>query len=75
MIELVDAVTTALGSGTNIVTALRDATGYSVEQMSVASGLSSAEIVDLEAGTDNDTSKLTRLASALGLPAGTIPES
>jgi transcriptional regulator with XRE-family HTH domain len=71
MAELIEAITVALSSGTNPVTAIREATGYTIEQLAVTSGLAEAELVDLEAGTV-DQARLTRLASALGLPESVV---
>lgn len=72
MIEVVEAITAALSSGVNPVTAIRDATGYTLEQMAVTSGLATSELMELETGVDSDLSKLSRLATALGLPDGVI---
>jgi hypothetical protein len=71
MAELIEAITAALSSGTNPVTAIREATGYTIEQLAVTSGLAEAELTDLEAG-DVDQTKLVRLASALGLPQSVV---
>lgn len=71
MAELIEAITAALSSGTNPVTAIREATGYTIEQLAVTSGLAETELTDLEAG-DVDQTKLARLASALGLPEGVV---
>lgn len=67
MIEYTEAVTTALAAGENVVSVIRDMSGYSVEQLSILSGLAVPEITDLEAGND-DPSNLNRLLHALGLP-------
>ena len=72
MIELAEAVTAALSSGGNVIAAIRDASGYSLEQLSILSGLAEPEIADIEAGTD--TSQLGRLLSALGLPSDMAPK-
>lgn len=71
MIELIAAVETALSAGTNPVTAIREATGYTLEQLAVTSGLATTEIVALEAGS-GDPEKLSRLANSLGLPENVI---
>ena len=67
MVEIIDAVAAALATGTNPATAIREASGYSLEQLAVTSGLAISEIMGLEAG-ETDPAKLARLASALGLP-------
>ena len=66
MIEFADAVTAALTANENVVTAIRAASGYTVEQLAVLSGLADVEIAELEAGMA-DTTKLARLLAALGL--------
>lgn len=71
MLELVDSISAALSAGTNPVTAMRDAFGYSLEELAVTSGLATSELVELENG-DADPAKLARLASALGLPDNLI---
>jgi len=71
MIEIMDAIHTALSSGTNPVTAMRDAFGYSLEQVAVASGLATSELAEMEAG-DIDPRKLARVAASLGLPADIV---
>lgn len=69
MIELTEAINLAMASGGNVITAIRDATGYSLEQLSIISGLAEPEIVEMEAGTD--TTHLARLLSSLGIGAST----
>ncbi|SFI33681.1 helix-turn-helix domain-containing protein [Aerobium aerolatum] len=71
MLELVDTISAALSSGTNPVTAMRDAFGYSLEELAVTSGLATSELADLENG-GADPAKLARLASALGLPESLV---
>lgn len=71
MLELVDTISAALSSGTNPVTAMRDAFGYSLEDLAVTSGLATSELADLENG-GADPAKLARLASALGLPESLV---
>lgn len=71
MVELIEAVTAALSSGANPVTAIREATGYTMEQLAVTSGLAEVELAELEAG-EADQAKLARLAHALGLPEGVV---
>jgi transcriptional regulator with XRE-family HTH domain len=70
--EFADAVSAALSSGANPVTALREASGYTIEQLAVVSGLATSEIVELEGGIDTDSTKVARLAAALGLPEGGV---
>ncbi len=61
MIENVEAVAAALAAGENVVDAIRAATGYTIEQIAILSGLSEADLVDLE------SPNLERLLSALGV--------
>lgn len=65
---LPEAVTAAVAAGTNIVRALREARGYSVDELALTCGLVSGEIDAIEAGSDSDEGRLRRIASALGLP-------
>jgi len=67
MIEYTEAVSAALAAGDNVISVIRDVSGYSVEQLSILSGLAVPEIADMEAG-HSDPSNLNRLLSALGLP-------
>lgn len=67
--EIIEAITAALNSGANVITALRDAYGYSIEDLSMTSGLAVLEVEDLEAG-NIDPAKLARLTASLGLPEG-----
>lgn len=71
MIEYTEAVTAALTAGENVIAVIRDASGYSVEQLSILSGLAVPEIADLEAGR-SDPSNLGRLLAALGLPTDNL---
>ena len=68
MIEFADAITAAIAANENVVAAIRAASGYTIEQLAVLSGLADVEIAELEAGIA-DTTKLARLLSALGLPS------
>ncbi len=72
MVEIVDAIAAALSAGANPIAAIREATGYTLEQLAVTSGLAITELAELEAGANADPAKLARLASALGLPEGTV---
>lgn len=63
-----EAVSTALAAGANVITAIREATGYSVEDLAITSGLAVDELSALEHGNDTDTEKLRRIASPFGVP-------
>jgi hypothetical protein len=69
MIEIVEAISSAIATGTNPVTAIREAFNYSVEELAVTSGLATQELAALET-TDPDQAALSRIESSLGLPAG-----
>ncbi|MBI1621578.1 helix-turn-helix domain-containing protein [Aquamicrobium zhengzhouense] len=71
MAAIVESITAALSSGVNVITALRDAYGYSIEDLSTTSGLAVAEVAELEAGNINPE-KLARLTSSLGLPENVV---
>ena len=51
----------------NPIAELRKTTGYSLEQLSVISGLTELEITKLESGELNDPVKLSRLLTAAGI--------
>ncbi len=68
MVEIIAAIEAALAAGINPVTAIKDATGYNLEELAVTSGLAISELAELETG-DLDPAKLIRLTSALGLPS------
>lgn len=53
----------------NPIAELRRATGYSLEQLSIASGLTEIEIAKLESGEMTDGAKLARLMAAVGAKA------
>jgi transcriptional regulator with XRE-family HTH domain len=53
----------------NPIADLRKAKGYSLEQLSVVSGLTEVEITKLENGTLVDPAKLARLLAAAGVKA------
>ncbi|RWX77060.1 XRE family transcriptional regulator [Neorhizobium lilium] len=55
-----------------LVAEARQAAGYSVEDLSVTTGLVNDEIVSIENGTDLDPGKLKRVAAALKVPVGTL---
>jgi hypothetical protein len=50
----------------------RDARGYSVEELSLACGLATNEIEDIENGKSADPSKIRRIASALQVPESAL---
>ncbi|XNY04862.1 helix-turn-helix domain-containing protein (plasmid) [Sinorhizobium meliloti] len=50
----------------------REAMGYSVEDLSLTSGLTGAEIVRVELGADVDPAMLRRIAAALQVPSSTF---
>lgn len=51
----------------NPITELRKVTGYSVEQLSLISGLTIAEIAHIESGASADPVKIARLLGAAGV--------
>jgi transcriptional regulator with XRE-family HTH domain len=55
-----------------LVAEARHAAGYSVEDLSVTTGLVNDEIVGIENGTDLDPGKLKRVAAALKVPVNTL---
>ncbi len=71
MAELVETVAAALAAGVNPIAAIREATGYSPEQLAISSGLSLSELAAIEAG-DISADSLKRIAAALGWPAGVL---
>lgn len=58
-----------------LISEARQAVGYSVEDLSVATGLVNDEIVGIENGTDLDPAKLKRVAAALKVPVATYRPS
>lgn len=66
--SLPEPVATAVATGTNIVKALRESKGYSVEELALTCGLAIGEIAAIEAGDDTDPGRLRRIASTFGLP-------
>lgn len=66
--ELPEPVAAAIASGTNIIRALRESVGYSVEELALTCGLAIDEISAVEAGEDSDPGRLRRIAAALSLP-------
>ncbi len=65
---LPDTAAAAIAAGVNAVKALREARGYSVEDLAVTCGLSIGEITGIENGEDADPDRLRRIAAALRLP-------
>lgn len=63
-----DTVAAAIAAGANAVTAIREAMGYSIEDLAVTCGLAVDELTDMESGDIADDDKLRRIASALGFP-------
>jgi len=72
MVTVLDTVTAALSSGINPIAALREITGYSLEQLSVASGFALSDLADLETANTVDPDALGRITSALGLPCDIV---
>ena len=72
---LPESVAAAVMAGTNIVRAIRQSVGYSIDELALTSGLATSEISAMEAGTDADPGKLRRIASALGLPEQALLDS
>lgn len=66
--SLPETVVAAVAAGTNLVRALRESVGYSVDELALTCGLVTGEIAAIEAGKDADPGKLRRIAHALGLP-------
>lgn len=62
------AIGAGLDVGSNPVRDVREARGYSVEDLAVTCGLSVDEITAIENGEDADPDRLRRIASSLGLP-------
>ena len=65
----------AVEAGTNLIRAIRESVGYSIEDLAVACGLTADEISEMEAGSDADPARLRRIASALGLPEDAVFEA
>lgn len=65
---LPEPVAAAIAGGTNIVTALRQSVGYSVDELALTCGLAVGEISAIESGADANPGRLRRIAAALGLP-------
>ena len=52
----------------DLFSAARKAAGYSLEQVAITTGLTTAEISAIESGREAENSKIQRLASALRIP-------
>jgi len=66
--SLPEHVAAAVVAGTNVVKALREHVGYSIEDLALTCGLAISEISAIEAGEDDDPSRLRRVAVALRVP-------
>ncbi len=62
-----EAVLAAMAAGENVVSAVRAVSGYTIEQLSIISGLAAREVEEMQDGIADPT-KLERLLTALGLP-------
>lgn len=62
------AVAAAIAAGVNAVKAIREARGYSIDDMAVTCGLSVSEIVEIESGGDANPDRLRRIAAVFRLP-------
>ena len=66
------AVAAAVGAGMNLVRAIRESVGYSIEDLAVACGLTADEITAIEVGNDDDPTRIRRIAGALGIPEDAV---
>lgn len=73
-LSLPEAVSAAIAAGVNAVKAVRDARGYSIEDLALTCGLAISEIASIESGEDSDPGKLHRIAAALGIPAAAFTD-
>lgn len=62
------AVAAAVEAGMNLVRAIRESVGYSIDDLAVACGLTADEITQIEVGNDADPTRIRRIAGALGIP-------
>ena len=62
------AIGAGVDAGSNPVRDVREARGYSAEDLAVTCGLSVDEITAIENGEDADPGRLRRIASSLGFP-------
>ena len=70
--SLPETVAAAIAAGVNAVKAIREAHGYSIDDLAVTCGLSASEIIGIENGEDTDPGRLRRIAAALRLPEGVL---
>ena len=61
------AAAAAVAAGMNLVRAIRESIGYSIEDLAVACGLTADEITEIEVGNDADPVRIRRIAAALGM--------
>jgi hypothetical protein len=66
------AAAAAVAAGLNLVRAIRESIGYSIEDLAVACGLTADEISEIEVGNDADPVRIRRIATALGIPEEAI---
>lgn len=69
---LAQKVQTAVNEGANVIQALRQSLGYSLDDLAVACGLTSDEIALIEGGASIDEDKLARIISAVGMAPETF---
>jgi len=68
------AAAAAVEAGMNLVRAIRESVGYSIEDLAVTCGLTADEITEIEVGNDADPTRIRRIASALGVPEDAVLE-
>ncbi|QEN88823.1 helix-turn-helix transcriptional regulator [Labrys sp. KNU-23] len=66
---LAQTCTSSVPVGTDLFRQVREAKGYSREDLAVTCGLTVDEIEDLELGNNVSPAHLRRVAAALGLPS------
>jgi transcriptional regulator with XRE-family HTH domain len=66
------AAAAAVEAGMNLVRAIRESVGYSIDDLAVACGLTADEITEIEVGNDADPTRLRRIAGALGIPEDAV---
>ncbi|MER8753134.1 XRE family transcriptional regulator [Mesorhizobium sp. M1050] len=67
-----EPVLTAMSQGTHIVRAYREHLGYSIEDLTVASGLAAEEIQNIERGLRYNKGYRDRIARSLSIPLGIL---
>jgi len=70
--SLPEAVAAAVAAGMNLVRAIRESVGYSIDDLAVACGLTADEITEMEIGKDADPVRIRRIAGALGIPEDAV---